>query len=106
MTSKQAGHSISTTRNKLKNMTQQTTSYSFDDSRSLRDIVQNINNVNDLNQFLIDLKEFIDERGCDFKNKQENSALIELLVYLKDDIRQQIKTVSFLKQFPPQFSQD
>ena len=62
--------------------------YSYDESRSLRDCCQKIDDLTDVRQFLVDLKEYLDERGCDFKcdmdTRDNNDALIDLLVYLKE----------------------
>ena len=80
--------------------------YSYSESRNLRDCCQKIDDIRDVKQFLVDLKEYLDERGCDFKNdmdiRDSNDALIDLLVYLKEQIRGQIEVVDFLKRFPPQ----
>ena len=80
--------------------------YSYDESRSLRDCCQKIDDLQDVRQFLVDLKEYLDERGCDFKcdmdTRDNNDALIDLLVYLKEQTRGQIEVVDFLKRFPPQ----
>lgn len=80
--------------------------YSYDDSRNLRLAVQNIDDIGDVRQFLIDLKEYLDERACDFKSdmntRDNNDALIDLLDYLKNQAKAQIEVVQFLKRFPPQ----
>ena len=80
--------------------------YSYGESRNLRDCCQKIDDLTDVRQFLVDLKEYLDERGCDFKNdrstKDNNNALIDLLVYLKEQTKAQIEVVDFLKRFPPQ----
>ena len=80
--------------------------YSYGESRNLRDCCQKIDDIRDVKQFLVDLKEYLDERGCDFKNdmdtRDNNDALIDLLVYLKEQTKAQIEVVDFLKRFPPQ----
>ena len=80
--------------------------YSYGESRNLRDCCQKIDDLTDVRQFLVDLKEYLDERGCDFKNdmdtRDNNDALIDLLVYLKEQTKAQIEVVDFLKRFPPQ----
>jgi hypothetical protein len=80
--------------------------YSYGESRNLRDCCQKIDDIRDVRQFLVDLKEYLDERGCDFKNdmdtRNNNDALIDLLVYLKEQTKAQIEVVDFLKRFPPQ----
>jgi hypothetical protein len=80
--------------------------YSYGESTSLRDCCQKIDDLRDVRQFLVDLKEYLDERGCDFKNdmdtRNNNDALIDLLVYLKEQTKAQIEVVDFLKRFPPQ----
>lgn len=80
--------------------------YSYGESRNLRDCCQKIDDIQDVRQFLVDLKEYLDEQGCDFKcdmdTRDNNDALIDLLVYLKEQTKAQIEVVDFLKRFPPQ----
>ena len=80
-------------------------SYTAEEAKKIRSAVKSISDRWQIRQLLIDLKEFVDERACDYKQdmdiRDDNQEIIELLEYLKEQFRGHIAVIDLLKQENP-----
>ena len=66
-------------------------SYTVKEAKKIRTAIQTISDRWEVRQLLIDLKEYLDEKACDYKQdmdtRDSNQEIIELLEYLKEQFR-------------------
>ena len=76
-------------------------SYTVKEAKKIRSAVKTIRDRHQVRQLLIDLKEFVDERACDYKQdmdtRDDNQELIELLEYLKEQFTGHIEVIDLLR---------
>ena len=76
-------------------------SYTAKEAKKIRSAVKTISDRHQVRQLLIDLKEFVDERACDYKQdmdtRDDNQELIELLEYLKEQFTGHIEVIDLLR---------
>ena len=76
-------------------------SYTVKEAIAIRSAVKTISDRHQVRQLLIDLKEFVDERACDYKQdmdtRDDNQELIELLEYLKEQFTGHIEVIDLLR---------
>lgn len=79
--------------------------YTAEEARRIRQAFKTIDSRWEIRQFLIDVKEFIDEKACDYKQKTNTEVKdrkkIELLEYLKEQFEGHIMVVDLLKSENP-----